>query len=173
MRPPSRQIESVYNAFNEQGWHSEFIEGRDVLRTAFEAHHTRIDLIAQAFVPLNALAIMAETKMPVSDEHMPYVLELLQRGNKQLNLGGFEYDFDRQILVFRITNLFEKELYDKDIISSMVHCAIAEIDRIVPFISIVLQTEQDLLDDLSIERLLLREDLLPPVPEQEEDTNYI
>lgn len=173
MRPPSRQIESVYNTFNDQGWHSELVEGRDVLRTAFEAHHTRIDLIAQAFVPLNALAIMGETKMPVTPVHMPYVLELLQRGNKQLNLGGFEYDMDRQVLVFRITNLFDRELYDKDIVSTMVHCSISEIDRIVPFISIVLQTGEDLLEDLSIERLLMREDLLPPVPEDDQDTNYI
>jgi hypothetical protein len=87
------------------------------------------------------------------------------RANKQLTLGNFEYDFDRNLIVFRITNLFEKEVYDADIISSMVHCTIAELDRIVPLAGVINRTSEDLLDDLSVPLLLEREDLLPPVPE--------
>ena len=86
------------------------------------------------------------------------------RANKQLTLGGFEFDFDRQQLVFRITNLFERERFDADIISSMVHCSIAEIDRLVPLLGILLKTSEDLLEDLSLPLLLEREDLLPPIP---------
>lgn len=169
MRPPSRQILSVEDAFGQNGWHCELLEGRDVLRTGFEGHHTRLDLIAQAFPPLNALSIVSETPMPCEEEHQPYLLELLARGNKALTLGGFEYDIDRQRLVFRITNLFEKERYDADIISSMVHCAVAELDRIVPYATTVLHTPEDLLDDLDLQRLLQREDFIPPVPGDEDD----
>jgi hypothetical protein len=169
MRPPSMQIQSVEDAFGRNGWHSELVEGRDVLRTAFEGHHTRIDLIAQAFPPLNGLSIVTETPMPSSEEHLRYVLELLARGNKALTLGGFEYDMDREKLVFRITNLFERERYDHDIISSMVHCGVAELDRITPYVLVVLRTPEDLLDDLDLERLLMREDLIPPVPGDEDD----
>ena len=85
-----------------------------------------------------------------------------------MNLGGLEYDLDRQRVVFRITNIFEKEKYDADIISTMVHCTIAEVDRITPYCSIIQQTADDLIDDLNIERLLLREDLIPPVPGDED-----
>jgi len=56
-------------------------------------------------------------------------------------------------------------MYDADIVSSMVHCAIAELDRIVPLASVLKRTADDLLDDLSIPLLLEREDMLPPVPE--------
>ena len=94
--------------------------------------------------------------MPLDEEHLPSVLELLARANKQLTLGGFEYDLDREFLVFRITNLFEREKYDSDIISSMVHCAIAELDRITPYAAIVRDTPGDLLDDLDLGRLLMR-----------------
>ena len=87
------------------------------------------------------------------------------RANKQLTLGSFEFDFDRQQLVFRITNLFERERFDADIVSSMVHCAIAEIDRLVPLLGLLIKTAPDLLADLSIPLLLEREDLLPPIPE--------
>jgi hypothetical protein len=97
------------------------------------------------------------------------VLELLARANKPLTLGGFEYDIDRGMLVFRVTNLFERERYDSDIISSMVHCAIAELDRIVPYVAIVRSTAEDLLPDLDIKRLLMREDVIPPVPGDEEE----
>lgn len=173
MRPHSRQILTVEEVFGANGWHCELVEGREVLRAGFEAHHTRVDLIAQAYPQLNALAVVAESPMPLDREHLPYLLELLARANKPLTLGGFEYDLDRGLLVFRVTNLFERERYDADIISSMVHCAIAELDRIVPYAAIVRDTRADLLPDLDLQRLLAREDVIPPVPgsgcEEEEE----
>ena len=169
MRPHSRQILSVEEVFGKNGWHTELVEGRDVLRAGFEAHHTRVDLVAQAFTELNALSVVSESPMFIAELQMPAVLELLMRANKQLTLGSFEYDIDREMIVFRITNLFEREVFDADIVSSMVHCAIAELDRIVPYVSIVRGTAADLIEDLDLERLLQREDVLPPVPGGEEE----
>jgi len=169
MRPHSRQILTVEDVFGQNGWHCELVEGRDVLRAGFEAHHTRVDLIAQAFPQLNALSIISESRMPLDRDHLPAVLELLARANKQLTLGGFEFDLDREFIVFRTTNLFEKEKFDADIICSMVHCAIAELDRITPYVATVIATPEDLLEDLDLGRLLMREDLIPPVPGEEEE----
>jgi len=100
-------------------------------------------------------------------EHVALIRELFGRANKKLTLGSLEYDLDREQLMFRITNIFERDKFDGDIISSMVHAAIAEVDRITPYASVIQQTSESLLDDLSIERLLLRDDLIPPVPEDE------
>ncbi|MEO7098053.1 MAG: YbjN domain-containing protein [Luteolibacter sp.] len=172
MRPHSRQILSVEETFGQNGWHCELVEGRDVLRAGFDAHHTRVDMIVQAYPQLNALSVVSESKMPLDEEHLPVVLELLARANKQLTLGGFEYDLDREFLVFRITNLFEREKFDSDIISSMIHCAIAELDRLTPYAAIVRDTPGDLLEDLDIPRLLMREDIIPPVPGDEEEEEY-
>jgi hypothetical protein len=172
MRPHSRQILTVEETFGRNGWHCELVEGRDVLRAGFEAHHTRVDLIAQAHPQLNALVIVSESPMEFDDEHLPVLLELLAHANKQLTLGGFEYDIDRAMLVFRITNLFDREVFDADIVASMVHCAIAELDRIVPYAAIVRGTPADLLDDLDLKRLLMREDVIPPVPGEEEEEEY-
>lgn len=167
MRPPSIQIQSVEDVFGRNGWHCELVAGRDVLRSLFEGHHTRVELHAQAFPQLNALAVVAETALPVGDLHQPFLLELLARANKQLTLGGFEYDLDRSRLVFRITNLFERERYDGDLVSSMVHCAVAELDRIVPYAMIVVRTGEGDLGDLDLAELLGREDLLPPLPDED------
>lgn len=156
-------------AFGQQGWHCEPVEGREVVSAQFEAHHTHVQLHAQAFPQLNALAVVAETPLAPDRPHLPLVLELLMRANKQLTLGAFEFDFDRQQLVFRLTNLFERERYDADIVSSMVHCAIAEVDRIIPFLGTVMKTPRDLLADLSVPLLLEREDMLPPLPEGGEE----
>ena len=172
MRSHSRQILTVEETFGASGWHCELIDGRDVLRARFEAHHTRIELIAQAYPQINALAIVAESPLPVAPEHRAAVLELLARANKPLTLGGFEYDLDRDTLVFRITNLFERERYDADIVRSMVHCAIAELDRIVPYVATVRNTPADLLADLDLERLLQRDDLIPPIPGETEEEEY-
>lgn len=165
MRPHSRQILSVEETFGANGWHCELVEGRDVLRAGFEAHHTRVDLIAQAHPQLNALTVVSESPQPMRETHHLAVFELLMRANKPLTLGGFEYDLERGVLVFRITNLFEREKFDADIICSMVHCAIAELDRLIPYIATVIHTASDLLPDLDLQRLLQREDLIPPVPE--------
>ncbi len=140
-----------------------------MLRTVFEAHHTRVELIAQAYPELNALAVLGETTVNAGEECLPYILELLARANKPLILGGFEYDIERGRVVFRVSNIFEREKYDADIVSSMVHCAIAETDRITPYVSIVAGTPADLLPDLDLARLLMREDVLPPVPGGEEE----
>jgi hypothetical protein len=172
MRHHSRQILSVEECFGGNGWHCELVEGRDVLQAGFDAHHTRVALIAQAYPQLNALSIVTESRLALDEDHLPAVLELLARANKQLTLGGFEYDMDREFLVFRITNLFERERYDSDIISSMVHCAIAELDRITPYAAVVKNTAADLLPDLDLGRLLMREDLIPPVPGYEEEEEY-
>jgi len=169
MRPPSLQILSVEETFGRNGWHCEPVDGRDVLRAIFDAHHTRVELHAQAHTQINALVVVAEAPLAPSEEHLLYVLELLSRANKQLTLGGFEFDLDRDRLVFRITNIFEKEKYDADIVTSMIHCAIAELDRITPYAAIVVKTPDDLLDDLDLERLLMREDIIPPVPGDEDD----
>ena len=169
MHPPSLQLQSVIEAFGQQGWHCNPVEGRDVVETHFEAHHTHIHLHAQVFPQLNALSVVAETPLAIGPSHLAATLELLTRANKQLTLGAFEYDFDRNQLVFRITNLFERERYDADIVSSMVHCAIAELDRLTPLAGTVLRTAPDLLRDLSLPLLLEREDLLPPVPESSEE----
>ena len=42
---------------------------------------------------------------------------LFMRSNKMLNLGNLEYDIDRKVVVFRITNAFDREAYDKDIVA--------------------------------------------------------
>lgn len=169
MRPPSAQILSVEQTFGRNGWHCDLVEGRDVIRAGFEAHHTRINLLAQAFPQLNALSVVTETPLALGEDHLPVILELLARANKPLTLGAFEYDLDRQFLVFRITNLFERERFDGDIVSSMVHCAIAEMDRLTPYVALVRDTPEDLLDELDLVRLLQREDVIPPVPGGEEE----
>ena len=168
MRPISIQIQSVMDAFGQQGWQYEHLEGKDVVRTAFEAYHTQVQLHAQAFPQLNAVSVVGETLMELEVEQEALVLELLARANKSITLGSLEYDLDRSQLTFRITNMFERDKFDADIISSMVHAAIAEVDRITPYVGVVQQTPEDLLDDLSVERLLLREDLIPPVPGDDE-----
>jgi len=167
MRPPSIQIQSVELAFGAHDWHCQRIEGQNVIRSVFRAYHVSAELTAQAFPELNALSIVAEIPMPIKAPYIPPVLELLNRANKQLNLGGFEFDLDRHRLVFRITNLFEREKYDADIVASMVHCAVAEIDRIAPIARVVLDTPEDELDDLDPAALLDHDDLLPPLPDDE------
>jgi len=173
MRPPSRQFESVLNAFGDAGWHAEPIEGKEVLQCMFDAYHTRVHVLAQVFTQMNTLVIVGESRVEMNEDRYDLFFELLMRANKALTIGSFEFDFDRSTLGFKVSNMFDRELFDKDAISSMVHAAVAEIDRLVPYVNILATTAQDLLEDLSIPRLLLRQDVLPPVPGQDDsDEEY-
>lgn len=154
--PPSPQFASVQRTFARNGWHCEPVTGRDVLRAGFEAYHTRLDLIAQAFPDLNALSVVTETPLPLHRPHRAALLELLARANKRLTLGGFEYDLDRQQLVFRVTNVFERAEFDADIVTGMVHCAIAEMDRLTPCTALLRDTPATELATLDTAALLER-----------------
>jgi len=97
------------DAFGKQAWQFEHLEGKDVIRTVFEAYHTQVHLHAQAFPQINALSIVGEAPLSVEMEHEPLILELFARANKKLTLGSLEYDLDREQLMFRITNIFERD----------------------------------------------------------------
>jgi len=168
MRPPSLQFQSVIDAFGKQGWHNEPVEGREVLTALFDAYHTRVRLVAQVFTELNLLCVVAEAPLEMDQDRYDMFFELLMRANKQLNVGSLEYDIERNELVFRVSNFFDREKFDIEIISSMVHAGIAEIDRFLPYANILATTAEELLPDLNIERLLMREDIIPPV-EGDED----
>lgn len=169
MRSTSRQFQSVLETFGQNGWHAEPIEGKDVLQCMFDAYHTRVHVLAQVFTQLNAIVIVGEHRIGISEDRYDMLFELIMRSNKSLTLGSFEFDVDRSTLVFKISNIFDREVFDKDAISTMVHAAVAEVDRLSPYVTILATTAQDLLPDLNIERLLLREDVIPPVPGQEEE----
>jgi hypothetical protein len=49
---------------------------------------------------------------------------------------------------------------------------VAELDRITPCAAIVLRTPEDLLEDLELKRLLQRDDLMPPMPGEEDDDEF-
>lgn len=169
MKASSLQFESIADAFGAQGWHSETIPNRNVVQARFEGYHTSVHVQAQAFIELKAISIVGEAPCPMPRTHFTALFELLMHTNKQLTIGSFEFDIDRNLLVFRVSNIFDRERYDAEIIVSLVHSAIAEVDRLTPYIGVLRNTSAELLKDLSIERLLMREDLIPPVPETDQD----
>jgi hypothetical protein len=91
------------------------------------------------------------------------------RTNKVLNLGNFELDWDEGRVMFRVSNLFQPNRVDERIVSGLVYAAVAEMDRLTPFLSIFCRTPAGELLLLRITELMSREDLLPPEP-KEEDT---
>ena len=60
---------------------------------------------------------------------------------------------------------------DRQIIASLVHSAIAEVDRLTPFVSLVLGMTTAELANLNLKTFLMREDLLPPLPDGEEQSD--
>jgi len=155
---------TVITSFEEAGWAFTSVDGREVIRSGFEAHHTRVELHLQIFEALAAVSVVSESpRRTDSPVHRERLAELAMRINQTLTVGNFEMDWDEGRLAFRATNLFPTPDGDIPIIQGLVHTAIGEMDRIAPFEAIILQSRGPDLAGLNIARLLERTDLLPEV----------
>lgn len=160
---------AIGETFTRMGWVSRRVAGREVLEADFELHHTKARVHAQAFPELNALSVVTQSGHRVPDSRSGLISEMLMRTNKDLTIGNFELDYDDGTVMFRATNIFPPGGAHGQIIASLVHCALAELDRITPFLTLVLRMGNEELAGLNLKTFLMREDLLPPMPEESQD----
>ncbi len=166
--PSSPLFTAVEATFARMDWKGRRVPGQEVMEADFEAHHTRVRVHVQVFAALPAVSVGAGLGHQVPVSRAGLVSELLMRTNLELTVGAFELDFDTGRIHFRATNIFPAESADPRIIASLVHSAIAETDRLTPFLTLVLRMSPEELGRLNLKLFLQREDLLPPVPETEE-----
>jgi hypothetical protein len=157
---------SVLNAFKSKNWQYRSVTGMDVIESAFEAYHGKIQLHVQSFGEAHILSVVATSTLSVPPTHRNRAAELFMRTNKELNLGNFEFDWDSGAVMFRLSNVFPKHRYDEDVISSLAHNAVAEMDRITPFLGELIKTKKEMLVLLDVKELMAREELLPPEVEE-------
>lgn len=163
--PHSELFSATLSAFKAQGWIYREVTGMEVLEADFEAHHGKVPLHVQIYGEANIASVVARASLIVPKTHRLPVAELIMRTNKELNIGNFELDWDDGVVMFRVTNIFPPKQHDVRILASLVHAAIAEVDRLTPFLGEIIQTPKGELLLLSITDLLKRQDLLPPAPE--------
>ncbi|MBK8092911.1 MAG: hypothetical protein IPK32_13235 [Verrucomicrobiaceae bacterium] len=158
---------ATLSTFKEMGWHYREVPDHSVIETDFEAHHTKVPLHVQVFGETHILSVVATASVQVPHTHRLSTCELVMRVNRELNLGNFEIEWDSGTLLFRITNVFPPHRHDGRIIASLVHSAVAEMDRITPYLGEIIHTPKGELLLLRVADLLQREDLLPPAPDAE------
>ncbi len=163
--PASPVFSGIQAAFTRMNWQSRRVEEREILEADFEVHHTKVRIHVQAFPELNALSVVATASHQVPDSRMGIIGEMLMRTNLELTIGAFEMNYDDGSVLFRATNIFPPNRVDDRIIASLVHSALAEMDRLTPFLTLVLRMHPEELAKLNLKLFLQREDLLPPVPE--------
>ncbi len=146
------------------GWHYREIAGMEVIESEFEAHHTKVPLHMQVYGEASIASVVAQVTVKCPPTHRSKVAELLMRVNKELNLGNFEMDWDSGITLYRLTNIFPPNRHDERILASLVHTAVAEVDRLTPFLGEICKTSPGELLLLQVPELLNRAELLPPEP---------
>jgi hypothetical protein len=158
---------SIEAAFRQQGWHCEPVSGRLVVEAGFDAHHTRLKVHVQAFPEISAITVVGYSGSVVPAPRAGIVVEMLMRLNQQLTVGNFEMNYDSGQVLFRATNIFGGGEASPDVIAALVHTTVAEIDRLTPFLTLLLRMEPDEIARLNLKLFLEREDLLPPVAPRE------
>ena len=162
---PSPLFAVVEETFARMKWAGHRVPGREVQEADFDAYHTRLRVHVQAFAEVNAICVGTTLGHRIPDSRTGLVSEMLMRTNLELTIGAFELDFDAGQVLFRATNIFSPGGADPQIIASLVHSAIAECDRLTPFLTLLLRMSAGELGRMNLKLFLQREDLLPPVPE--------
>lgn len=160
---------TVLTAFKNKGWAYREVSEMEVVESNFEAYHTKVPVHVQSYGDMHVLGVVATASLNVPHTHKSRAAELLMRVNRDLNLGNFELDWDQGTVVFRQGQVFSKHRYDESIIVNLVHNAIAEMDRLTPYLAELCKSTAAMLPLLDLQQLLRREDLLPVVPEDDED----
>jgi hypothetical protein len=162
--PASALFEATLAAFKAQGWHYRPVPGMEVVECDFEAHHTKVPLHVQVYGEPGIASVVANATVTVPKTHRLAAAELLMRTNKELNVGNFEMDWDSGEVMFRTTNIFADGQPDERILAGLVHAAVAEVDRLTPFLGEICRTPKAELLLVKIPELMKRQDLLPPTP---------
>jgi hypothetical protein len=166
----SELYETVKRAFGEMEWAYEEVPEREVLKAGFEAYHARVELHVQVFGEPGVVSVVSQSSLSRKDGELKRVIaEMLVRMNRELTVGAFEMDWEEGQVLFRISNIFVPGAYREDVIASMVHAAVSETDRMVPFVDVAQKTAPGELGRLDVTELLAREDLLPVVEEEDGD----
>ena len=158
---------ATLQAFKARHWHYREVSGQEVIEADFEAHHTKVPLHVQVFGEAHMASVVSRASFTVPATHRAKVCELLMRTNQQLTLGNFEMSWDGGEVFFRVTNVFPANRQDEAILAAMVHAAVAEMDRLTPFMGEICRLAPPELMLLKVKELMAREDLLPPPPEAE------
>ena len=162
---------AIQKAFDASGWAFEVVSGREVIETSFDAHHTRIPVHVQCFEPIGCVHVVSTSSHVFQPYHRLKVAELLLRSSQIMTLGNFEYSWDQGQVLYRATNLFDMEQSFPDkVLQSMVHAAVAEMDRMTPQLAEIAKTTSVEVARIDVAHLMLREDWIPPVPEPEAET---
>lgn len=162
--PSSRTFQAVEETFTRMNWSGRHVPGREVMEADFDTHHTRVRVHVQAFAEIHAVSVGTTLSHTIPASRMGLVSELLMRSNLELTIGAFELDYDAGRVLFRASNIFPEHIVPTAIIASLVHSALAETDRLTPFLTLVLRMTPAELGQLNLKLFLQREDLLPPVP---------
>ena len=161
-------IDSVKESFDAAGWSYSSPGRGDVIECQFDAHHCRVAVHAQVFEDFGALTVVGSPNVEVKSDRLAKGAELLMRSNLALNIGNHEMDWETGKVYFRATNVFTDRSNLGKVPQSLVHSAITESDRIAPQVTVL---NRDTIPSgalVDIPELMAREDLIPPVPDEEE-----
>ena len=156
-------FKSLLGIFDAKEWQFERADTKqEVIHSVFEAHHSKIHVYSQVFLPIQTVSIISEAPLKVETaKHLSVLFELINRVNKLLVLGNFEYDLDREQLVFKVSHISEGPELSEKIVGSMLHSSITELDRLIPCASTIQKSNLADLLSLSVASLLERQDWVP------------
>lgn len=116
----------------EDGWHPQQLEDRNIYRMGFAGHNGDTTCYAQVLVDLEIFLFYVQWPIRVPEEARTAMAEYLTRANYGLRIGNFEMDLTDGEVRYKSSLDFEDATLTPDLIKHAIYPAVQTMDRYLP-----------------------------------------
>ncbi|WP_446399412.1 YbjN domain-containing protein [Coleofasciculus sp. C1-SOL-03] len=129
---PRSIFEAMVNFFQEDNWHYVQLQGRSVLRLAFEGKNGKYDCYAQAIEEQQQFIFYSIGSIKIPKSKRRAVGEFLSRANYGMIIGNFELNFDDGEIRYKTSTNVKNQSLDSDTIKQLVYTNVKMMDEYLP-----------------------------------------
>jgi len=116
----------------EDGWHPQEVEGKQLYRTGFSGENAQTVCYAQIRVDLEQFVFYVLAPVKAPEALRPAVAEFLILANYGMRIGNFEMDFSDGKVRYKSSLDFEKTVLSAELIRNAIYPAVQTMDRYLP-----------------------------------------
>ncbi len=128
----------VVQFFTEDDWPFEIVEGRTMLRTAFQGENGRFRCFAQTREEQYQFVFYSGLYNNTPEDKRAAMAEFLTRANYGMVIGNFELDFSDGEVRYKTSIDVEGDRLTTALVKQMVYASVARMDSYVPGIMAVM-----------------------------------
>lgn len=128
----ARAFATLHQYLEDDGWHPQKLDGRDMYRMTFQGKNGLLQCYAQVRIEAEQLLCYAQAPIKAPEEQRDAVAEYLTRANYGMYVGNFELDYNDGEVRFKSSIDFEDEPLTANLIRNTIYPAVRLMDTYMP-----------------------------------------